>query len=243
MEMATDSLRPANWLWQLAWTIAAQEVNDWDRRLLRQDWVLKSAVHFLACERGQLRYSKAKVHWSVNQAIYVYRDALANPRWELEARLLAGDDWEKIVEPDYVVPKLCAMAYSALFVDIRDRFGDREFVRSAFTGWQCDCWRPDSRLGRLSKLVAWRHGLPGVESFHGDYIRMFGPQGIWFPNPDTKPRPEQAEKYAFWQSFVDANPPPGDGEEEDLNHLYLPADDYYRTGLSATLSVSTPLEG
>jgi hypothetical protein len=148
-----NPFRPLDWRWQRADQLLEPGV----RRRRRDDpWVIRARGHRAALARGHAGVSGDDP--SVYGAYRLWR-GLPRPRWELEARLLAGQTDHEIaarmgLEADTIG------AYEVLFYSVRDGLGATDWIYVVIG------LRPDQALDpgdaeRIVKLYAYHHG-PGV---------------------------------------------------------------------------------
>jgi hypothetical protein len=172
VNLCPDSpFRPVAWRWQLA-----LQAVDWARHLppwLTDRWVDRAVQFISALKACRTPRGKARLARRMPATHRAYQLSLATPswqRWELEARLLAGETVRQIAGPTGLDPGTIKV-YEQLFFNVFDRLKATSYIRNATIGPKLYTNPAELDIGAWWKLAALSGGSPRLDQF----IEAFGP--------------------------------------------------------------------
>jgi hypothetical protein len=153
-------LRPPSWRWERA------KVERTDGRLARllnksdDDWVRRAREFLAARSRCHSPYDflvLAQKYPRLIHADRLERESLLRTKWEMQARLLAGESYERIAERVKVHPETIAW-YAALFFDVADRLANKGWVAHVVLGESLQCGLHEREYDMLWKIYGYIGG-------------------------------------------------------------------------------------
>jgi hypothetical protein len=127
-----NPFRPPDWRWQRARQLLEPRVR---RRRLDEDWVVRARCFGRALARAGGDLSRPRLARAHPEVIAACRLWLGEPRrrWEVEARLLAGQDDATIADRLGINPGVIE-AFEALFFDVRARLACSDWIAACVIG-------------------------------------------------------------------------------------------------------------
>ncbi len=186
-----NPVRPPDWRWM--WTAALLRASVPVGR--REDgWVRRARRLLLVLGRfgGDPGYSGVVKSDPACLAAYRLHQWDARRRWELEARLLAGQD-DATIAARLAVPGDVVAAYEALFYDVRHRLGGLDWVGAVVFGDRLYDGMIVEDVEGLAKLVGYSLGPRALEAFL-DPSRLS--PGVASPERDPAGMPLPADRFA-----------------------------------------------
>ena len=168
--------RPADWRWQRA----SSMVEDGERLSRKRDdeWTRKS-VHFLRafdnCETDAHRRALAESDSDMYWAYDIYQAEGDPTRIELEARLLAHDDYENISK-SLCLPVKAIEAYEQVFFNVADRYENSGYIFHQIIGRAMHRGLSEREFEALWKLYGYLYGPHMLESLISQSVDVRKPQ-------------------------------------------------------------------